>query len=195
MRLDAAAPPHPAPPSQHAIATLRLTLEPQQAVHADEMFVLLQDPALYRYENAPPQSVEHLRERFARLETRASADGSEAWLNWVVRLRGGALIGFVQATVHADGAAGIAYVFGSAHWGQGYAYEAVDAMLGELAQRWQVRVFRAVLKRDNARSQRLLTRLQFAPASSGARSCEGIGDDEALMARVVHVPAAAHAWR
>jgi RimJ/RimL family protein N-acetyltransferase len=165
------------------IATPRLELDPQLAEHADEMFLLLQDPALYRYENEAPRSVERLRERFARLESRMSGDGTEAWLNWIVRLPGVGLIGFVQATVHHDGSAGIAYVFGSAHWGNGYAHEAVRAMLRELAERWKVRVFRAVLKRDNARSQRLLTRLAFALACPDDQAAESLPDDETLMVR------------
>jgi len=167
--------------SPRLIATPRLELDPQLAQHADEMFVLLQDPALYQYENEAPRSVERLRERFARLETRMSAVGAEAWLNWVARLPGKGLIGFVQATVHRDGSAGVAYVFGSAHWGKGYAYEAVHAMLCELAKRWNVRVFRAVLKRNNARSQRLLMRLAFAPAPRDPHSSEDIADDDAMM--------------
>ena len=183
MPIDAVARAHDIQPSLRMIATQRLELDPQLAEHADEMFVLLQDPALYQYENEAPRSVERLRERFARLETRMSADGTEAWLNWVVRLPGAGLIGFVQATVHHDGSAGVAYVFGSAHWGQGYAHEAVHAMLCELAERWKVRAFRAVLKRDNARSQRLLARLAFAPAARDAQAPEDIADDETLMVR------------
>jgi RimJ/RimL family protein N-acetyltransferase len=189
VRIDAVARARDIQPSPRMIATRRLEIHPQLAEHADEMFVLLQDPALYHYENEAPRSVERLRERFARLETRMSADGTEAWLNWVVRLPGAGLIGFVQATVHHDRSAGVAYVFGSAHWGQGYAYEAVHAMLGELAERWKVRVFRAVLKRDNARSQRLLMRLAFAPAPRDAQAPEDVADDEALMVRDIRTAA------
>ena len=86
-------------------------LEPQTAAHAGQMFVVLGDPAIYEHENEPPPSGEWLRERFARLESRRSADGSEQWLNWVVRLPGSDPVGYVQATIHANGAAAIAYVF------------------------------------------------------------------------------------
>ena len=165
-----------------ALATHRLQLEPQRAVHAEQMFALLQDPALYRFENEAPRSVERLRERFARLESRASGDGCEAWLNWVVSLPRTGLIGFIQATVRRDGSAAVAYVFGSAYWGRGYAFEAVQAMLHELEDRWAVRHCRAVLKRDNARSVRLLTRLGFAQAPHDA-STEDIEDGEVLMLR------------
>ena len=33
-----------------------LTLEPQTVAHAEEMFRLLSDPAIYEYENEPPPS-------------------------------------------------------------------------------------------------------------------------------------------
>jgi len=172
-----------------SIATERLILEPQVAAHADEMFALLQDPAIYRYENEAPRSVELLRERFLRLETRASPDGAQTWLNWVVRLPAAGLIGFVQATVHRDGSAGVAYVFGSAYWGRGLAYEAVHAMLRELAEHWRVGLARAVLKRSNLRSVRLLIRLGFDDVPSAALQPGEIEADEALMIRDIRAVA------
>src|SRR6266508_2704621 len=108
-----------------AIVADGLTLEPQTAAHAEEMFVVLSDPAIYEYENQPPPSCEWLRERFARLESRRSADGSEQWLNWVIRLPTSELAGYVQATVHADAHAAIAYELSSSHWGRGLARQAV----------------------------------------------------------------------
>jgi hypothetical protein len=40
------------------IETGSLTLEPQTAAHAEEMFAVLSDPAIYEYENQPPPSLE-----------------------------------------------------------------------------------------------------------------------------------------
>ena len=140
-----------------------LTLVPQTAAHAEEMFAVLSDPALYRYENEPPESLEWLRARFARLESRRSADGREQWLNWVLRLDA-RLIGYVQATVHPDGQAAIAYVLSSAYWRRGLATQAVAAMIAELVEHYGVRRLSAVLKRDNLPSRRLLERLGFSLA-------------------------------
>lgn len=165
------------------IATERCTLEPQVAAHADEMFAVLSDPAIYEYENAPPVSVERLRERFAKLESRRSADGSEAWLNWVVRTTASGLIGYVQATVYPGSRASIAYEFASAHWGRGLGSEAVRAMIGELVECYRVRRLSAVLKRENRRSQRLLERLGFAIASNEECAALGVEGDELLMIR------------
>ena len=159
------------------VATGTLTLEPQTAAHAAEMFDVLSDPAIYEHENAPPRSLEWLRERFARLESRRSADGREQWLNWVIRLPGGQLIGYVQATVGADRRAAIAYELASAHWGHGFAREALEGMIDELFKRYGVRTLTAVLKRTNLRSRRLLERLAFQPAAH-APQC-----DELLMRR------------
>jgi RimJ/RimL family protein N-acetyltransferase len=147
------------------------------------MFVVLSDPAIYEYENEPPASVEWLRARFKRLESRRSPDGGEQWLNWVLRDRSGALIGYVQATLPPGQRAGIAYVLASASWGRGLASEAVDCMIAELAGPYGVRHLSAVLKRDNGRSLRLLERLGFAPAPPALQAGHGIDADELLMHR------------
>jgi RimJ/RimL family protein N-acetyltransferase len=172
---------HEHPRLMDRIATARLTLEPQVAAHADEMFAVLSDPAIYAYENEPPPSVEWLRERFARLESRQSPAGGERWLNWVIRLPSSGLIGFVQATVFAEGRAAIAYVLGSRHWGKGYASEAVQAMSRELAARHRVHTLSAVLKRRNAPSIRLLERLGFTIASQEMHAHCGAEADELVM--------------
>jgi RimJ/RimL family protein N-acetyltransferase len=174
-----------------SLRTPRLTLEPQTADHAVPMFELLCDPALYEFEGAPPASVEWLRARFLRLESRRSPDGSQAWVNWVLRLRSsGGLVGYVQATVHADATADIAYVLASRHWGRGLACEAVVAMLQELQTRHQVTQFSAVLKQANHRSMRLLQRLGFAPAPAQAKAARELEADELLMHRPGTAPQA-----
>ena len=165
----------------HVITTRRLTLEPQVAAHADEMFVVLGDPAIYEYENEPPSSLEWLRERFTKLESRQSANGQEQWLNWVIRLGTSELIGYVQATVFPTGRAAIAYELSSQYWGRGLAREACRAMISELAERYQVRSVYAVFKRKNIRSLRLLERLGFAPALPEASGHYHLESDELLM--------------
>lgn len=170
------------------IPAARLTLEPQVEAHAEEMFALLQDPAIYEHENEPPASVERLRDRFRRLESRTSADGSEAWLNWVVRLHTAELAGFVQATVRGDGSAAIAYVLASRFWGKGLASEAVGAMVRELAENYRVTELSAVLKRGNVRSVRLLERLGLEPAPAAAHARFELEPGEVLMQGRIPTP-------
>lgn len=171
------------PDTERPIPTPRLVLEPQRAAHAEAMFELLADPAIYLHENAPPASLEALRERFARLESRGSADGSERWLNWVLRRTDGRLAGYVQATVQADGRAWVAYVLGSAHWGQGLASEAISAMIQELGTQHAVHTLLAVYKCSNTASRRLLERQGFAAAEAGDPLRASIEADEDLMSR------------
>jgi len=165
------------------IETSRLTLLPQTAAHANEMFVVLSDPAIYEYENEPPPSAEWLSARFAKLETRRSADGNEQWLNWVIRLRSLELIGYVQATIRQEGSATIAYEMSSAFWGRGLAHEAVDAMITELTDHYRIRDFSAVLKRGNLRSIRLLERSGFKLTSPDKQATYPIEPGEILMCR------------
>jgi RimJ/RimL family protein N-acetyltransferase len=164
-----------------SIDTPALRLIPQVAAHAEEMFAVLGDSALYEYENEPPHSLDWLRARFTALESRRSRDGQEQWLNWVIQLPSSELIGYVQATVHAEDRAGIAYILSSRFWGRGLAYRAVDAMLAELGENYAVHHFTAVLKRRNLRSRRLLERLGFSMAPPELQLELGAEADEWLM--------------
>lgn len=166
------------------IETAAVTLEPQASAHAAEMFVVLGDPAIYEFENEPPASLEWLRARFAKLESRWSADGRELWLNWVIRVPSSELIGYVQATVRS-GEAGIAYELSSAYWGRGLARQAVQAMICELSIHYEVRCLFAVFKRGNHRSMRLLERLGFSVASPDQYAKHEVEPGEVLMTRDV----------
>ena len=95
----------------------------------------------------------------------------------------GALIGYVQATVHADHRAAVAYEFASAFWHRGLASEAVQAMIDELVAAHEVERLSAVLKARNQRSRRLLERLGFTPAAAAERAAAQVDADELLMLR------------
>lgn len=156
-------------------------LEPQVVAHAQDMFAVLSDPAIYEFENAPPVSVESLAKRFERLETRRSADGREQWLNWVVRLPNGRLAGYVQATVLSDQSAFVAYELNSEHWRQGIGSKAVLAVLQELQEEFHVENFFAVLKARNFRSKALLQKLGFTEAGEEQQAMHRDGPDEVVM--------------
>jgi [ribosomal protein S5]-alanine N-acetyltransferase len=129
------------------------------------MLGVLSDPAIYEFENEPPPSEEWLLRRYQFLEQRRSADGREKWLNWVIRLPGGALAGYVQATVLPSGVAQVAYELNSRNWRQGIGSSAVVAMLEELRSEYGVHTFAAILKSANFRSLGLLRSLGFSLTS------------------------------
>lgn len=165
------------------LTTDRCTLEPQLASHADAMFAVLSDPAIYEFENAPPPSVDMLRERFRRLASRQSPDGREQWLNWVLRLPNGDLAGYVQATVLPGGLAWVAYELASWHWRQGIGSAAVRGMLQELVHSHGVHTAVAALKAGNHRSAGLLRSLGFCPGLPADGGLDPIDDDEIAFHR------------
>ena len=144
------------------IVTPTLTLEPLLASHAEAMFEVLSDKAIYQYlDYPPPVSVEYLFGVYSRLEARRSPDGSDAWLNWVIRPRDQPLAGYVQATVAPDRSAYVAYVLASKYWGRGYAQCAMQAMHEHLVSTYNVNRCLATVEAENQRSIRLLERLGF----------------------------------
>jgi len=148
------------------LKTGSLHLEPLTVAHAEAMFDVLADAEIYRYLDYPaPPSIEHQRNLYARLEKRQSPDGSETWLNWIVRRLGEPPMGYVQATVLPSGDAWVAYVLNSKHWGGGVAHAATEAMMAHLAEAYGVKRYMATVEFENVRSIRLLERLGFRLAT------------------------------
>ncbi|MEQ1804186.1 MAG: GNAT family N-acetyltransferase [Burkholderiaceae bacterium] len=171
-----------AAPTIRALRAQGLSLEPQCAGHAQAVFDVLDDPAVYTYlDDAPPASAAVLRERFLRLESRASADGREQWLNWAIRLDTGGVAGIVQATVCEGGLAWIAFVVGREFWGQGVAQRAARAVLDEGCARYGVTEWLATADERNGRSIRLLARLGFTTAPPALRSEHNVAQTDVLV--------------
>jgi [ribosomal protein S5]-alanine N-acetyltransferase len=163
-----------------------VTLEPRTVAHAEELFPVLAEAALYEFiDEEPPESVEALRRTLARSESRKSPDGSEHWLNWVVRDGSRKVAGYVQATVGASLEATVAYVIGSAFWGRGIASEAVAQMLGIVSNEFEVKHFFIVAERENEKSIRLAERLGFAEAMPEVAKRRGIAATDILLLKVL----------
>lgn len=164
------------------IYTPRLRLEPLEEAHASALFAGLQHEALYRFiSERAPESVEALRERYRRLSTRTSPDGREAWLNWAVwSLPSSGYVGYVQATVHPDRSAHIAYVLFREAWGHGYAREAAGGLIAHLRHEWRVRTARATVDLRNQRSIAVLETLGFSRGAirRNAEEIRGAPSDE-----------------
>lgn len=126
--------------SDEAIATDRLILEPLTDDHADEMVAVLADPDLYTVIGGTPPTLQRLRERYRQLAVGRSDDGTQQWLNWIVRVRDdhgapGGAVGTVQATVMAEGArAEVAWIIGTPWQGQGIGSEAARALVDWLSR-------------------------------------------------------------
>jgi len=132
---------------EHGWDTDRLTLEPLTGRHAAELAPLLDDPALHEFIGGVPLTAAELAERYARLRARRSADGSQVWCNWVLRVReSGAAIGTLQATLPASGPPGgpaaVAWVVARVGQRRGYAREAATSLVDRLRQAgWTVEAY------------------------------------------------------
>lgn len=148
------------------LGTRRLTLVPVLPQHAEPMFSLLGDERLYDYvPGGPPQSASWLRERYSRLASGTSPDGSQYWLNWIVMRVGldcaGDSVGYVQATVENTlTTAQLAWVIGVRHQRRGFAREAVVAVCEHLFA-VGVEELRAIIDTRNVASIALAESLQF----------------------------------
>jgi RimJ/RimL family protein N-acetyltransferase len=141
-------------PAVDTVVSRRLLLEPLTVDAADEMVSVLGDPELYEYTGGQPPTLEQLREEYATEVAGQSADGTQWWLNWVVRWRhSGEPVGYVQATVEdlqGTRVAEIAWVISAAHQRQGVATEASQAMIGWLGSFGVQRVAAHILPNHEA---------------------------------------------
>jgi len=162
--------------------TSELRLEPLVEEHARVLFDGLRSDALYEFvgERAP-ESVDALAERFRRLAIRVSPDGRESWLNWALwSVATREYVGMVQATVHSDQSAHIAYMLFHQAWGKGYARQATAALMDHLYSEWSVSEVWATVDVRNRRSIALLDGLGFVRVAvrRGAEVIRGVLSDE-----------------
>jgi RimJ/RimL family protein N-acetyltransferase len=116
----------------------RLILEPLRVEHAQEMAVTLDDQALHTFTGGEPATVDELRRLYERQVVGHSPDGTQSWLNWVLRRRDDAApVGLMQATVTGPAdrpEAEVAWVVGTAQQHQGFAREAAQLIVGWLRE-------------------------------------------------------------
>lgn len=140
------------------LTTERLCLRPLRADDADSLYGAFGDAALMTWwSSAPDTSIDDTRRRVA-----ANSD-SDAYPTWAVTLAGDdRALGWVVFIPRREGVREIGYILRRDTWGQGYAREAVAAVIdygfGPLGLR---RIF-ADTDPDNVGSNRLLETLGFA---------------------------------
>ena len=160
----------------------RLLLEPLNVAHAAELYEHLLDRRLYTFiPQDPPASEWELANRYRKLASRRSPDGSEAWLNWAVREReGGRYVGTLEATVAGDLRASIAYTVFVPFQRMGFAFEGCQRVLGHLFGDYGVSVVVAEIDTRNAPSIALVESLGFGRVSlqRDADHFKGASSDE-----------------
>ncbi len=141
--------------------TDRTRIERQRPDHSEGLFAALRDPRIYKFlDDAPPKSLDEVRNRVIRLMAGGPPDGSELWLNWSVFV-GDTIFGFTQATIEQEGRASIAYVLSPSVWGTGVAQRAAELTFDVLARSHGIKSLMADTEVGNLHSQALLDRLGF----------------------------------
>lgn len=127
------------------------------------MFDGLGHHASYRYiPEEPPSSLEELKARYKKLESRRSPDRKEAWLNWALIDVGGNAHGYMQATIDLiSQEAWIAYLVVPSSQRRGYACEALSKLLPALRETYDITTFHAEIDTRNVASIRLVESLGF----------------------------------
>ena len=147
------------------IETQRLLLEPLVEAHADILFNSLCDERMYRWiESGGPTDIDQLRTKWKRNESRISPDGTEAWLNWAIRLRNdGPYIGKLDAELDTPfNVKNVGFVLFPMYWGYGYATESLLAVKSALVSHGIVSM-RATVATPNIASARVLEKSGFTP--------------------------------
>lgn len=153
-------------PTSHALSSARLDLEPLRVEHADEMAALLDDAALHVFTRGRPSTRAELHAQYRRQVLGRSPDGSQCWLNWVIRSRAdGQAIGTVQATVVSEASslvAELAWVVAVPFQRLGYAREGALVVRTWLQQQG-VELVRATVHPDHQASQGVARALEMSP--------------------------------
>lgn len=138
--------------------------------HADEMAAVLAFPSLYRFTGGVAPTTGRLRARYRSQVRGSSSDGSQGWLNWIVRVGSGAAVGYVQATLERDGGtdrlvAGLGWIIAPFAQGRGIATRA-SARVVEWLSDAGVQEFRADIHPGNTASARVARKLGLVPSST-----------------------------
>ncbi len=139
--------------------TARLRITPLVDADVDALAELLWDERVYAHIGGLPASTDLIALGLRRALAGPAPDRPpQQWLNYGMRLREqDTLIGRLEATVHEDGIAEVAYLLAPRFWGHGYAREGLLWLHDELARvRPDVRCWATTLPANERSSQLLL---------------------------------------
>ena len=157
--------------------TARCVLTPLQKDDVADVAALYTDEAVRRFLGGPADEDE-VRTSLATL-IEDGASGS-ALHHWVIRLKDGSFVGTVSLGAHHDGAdTEVSYQLLPMWWGQGYAGEAVGAVVEYALFGLGLARVVAETQRANLASRRLLERLGMRPE----QTLERFGAEQVIYVR------------
>jgi RimJ/RimL family protein N-acetyltransferase len=146
----------------------RLHIEPLCVQHLTALAAVLRHAAVYEHIGGVPSLEDFVLDRERALKGPPRTHAQEHWLNFLVRERSSRqMLGRLEATVH-DGLAEVAFLFGPAHWGRGFALEALAWLHDALERRFHLTGFWATTVPANTRCQSLLLRSGYSQVRAQA---------------------------
>lgn len=141
------------------------------------------DPEVVRYMDFPPSTFESTRDHIARCMSAAGEQPRHTYDLGVVLKSTGHVIGGVTLVITnlSTGEAAFSYLFNRAHWGHGYATEALERMVRFAFEQLALSRLADTCDVENAASARVMEKCGFI--------CEGERDGEWVYALTVA------AWR
>jgi len=161
-----------------AIRTNRLVVRPMRLDDAEGLFRRRNDPDVARFQSWPrPFPRESAQTTVGEIADSDGPTDGEWWMLAVADAGTDEVLGDLALFLSNEGrSAEIGYTFGSEHWCNGYAVEAVEALVAQLFQAFGVtRVF-AMLHPDNRPSAMVLERTGFLFEGHTRLSC-WVGDE------------------
>ena len=138
------------------LRTARLVLRPLVEADAEAMHIALSDVELMRWWSSAPHA--------DLAETRAYVAANAAqtqWLTWAITVDGGEALGWVVLGEYREGIRELGYILRRSAWGQGFAREAVSAVIDHGFGAMGLRRICADVDPNNPGSVRLLRALGF----------------------------------
>jgi ribosomal-protein-alanine N-acetyltransferase len=163
------------------IKSERLTLEPILTSHAEEMVELLSDPELYTFVPQEPPELNKLIKTYDFWSKRISPEGNEIWLNWAARLtETGVVIGHFQAGIKEGTESNLGYTVGKQYQRNGFASEALRAILSFLNGEMDLKSIKAWIDTRNIASVKLVEKLGMTQIGviKKADHFKGVDSDE-----------------
>jgi len=160
------------------IRTQRLLLRPFRAGDAESLYIRRNDPVVAKYQDwLLPFTRERAEQIVAGLVVMDGPKSDVWWMAAVCNPETGEVFGDLVVRLTWEGrTAEVGYTFGSAHWGRGYAVEALEALVEYLFNDLGVtRVF-GMLHPDNRASAMVLERTGFL-FEGHTKSSFWLGDD------------------
>ncbi len=143
------------------VKTERLVLRILELKDKEVFLAYRGNPAVVQFQTWDPPSLQEV-ERFIQQNLAVIPNTPNTWLQLGITLHNDQLIGDIGLHFLEDGAQmEIGYTLAPEHQGQGYAFEAVKAILGYLFGQLEKHRITASVDPENVRSRRLLEKLGF----------------------------------